>query len=419
MPKRSNHRLTFIAITLVIASLATQTLPAPAAPPQNQLGVPSAAPTPKAPKPPRWEEDVLLVMPESNDREALDELLKESKATIIRTIGEGEMTVFVVKTEKGQLEKTEKKFLKDTEHFKSVQRNYYFSVDATANDPYFPSEWHLSAMNVPKAWDVSQGGQNIVGVLDTGANYNIADLAGKTYAGYDAVNKREGQSDVQGHGTMVSTTIAAITNNGKNTAAPARLARIYPVCVGYPNGAVSGSAILEGIWKCGNSGIKIINISANGSPPYTFANKQVNGTLHSYFKWFHDTKGGLIFNSAGNDGTFDSNPLVPYLIVVSAIDTSYYLASFSVYGNCIWFTAPGTKIYCSSRTGQVASVSGTSFSAPLVASIAALLWGARPGLRNSDVENILRNTCYKAGSASWTKWYGYGMPNAEAALRAP
>jgi subtilisin family serine protease len=359
-------------------------------------------------------------MPNSEEpQEDSSEALTNLHGEVIKTIGEGPLTVWVVKFDTTlHFAEAEKKLGQDN-HFTSVQRDYLFEAKAApVNDPYYPSQWHMSALNVVPAWNLSQGGQNIIGIIDSGCNPNISDLSGKCYSGYDAVNRREGQSDVQGHGTMVATTAAAVTNNGRNTAAPARLSRIYPVRAGYSNGSVSGQAILEGILKCGNSGIKIINISANGNPPYTFANKSVNGTLHTYFRWFHDTKGGLIFNAAGNTPVKDNNPLVPYLIVVSAIDTSYSLASFSTYGNCVWFTAPGTSIYCSTRTGAVASVSGTSFSSPLVASVAALIWGANPALTNTQVESVLKNTCYKAGTASWTQWYGYGMPNSEAAMRA-
>lgn len=128
-------------------------------------------------------------------------------------------------------------------------------------------------------------------------------------------------------------------------------------------------------------------------------------------------KGGLVFNAAGNNGRLDSNPRRYYLIVVSAIDNKYGLASFSNYGNPIWFTAPGTAVWCSDRYGRAASVNGTSFASPICAAVAAMVWSANPALRNTQVEQILAQTCFKAGTATWTQWFGYGMPNAEAAVR--
>jgi len=60
-----------------------------------------------------------------------------------------------------------------------------------------------------------------MGIIDTGANYRIAELSGKTYVGYNAATGNDGQQDREGHGTMVSTTAAAKTDNLRSTAAPA------------------------------------------------------------------------------------------------------------------------------------------------------------------------------------------------------
>lgn len=427
----SQHpRLTVIALAFLISSFFFFSLffllikPAHAEesklqlPTQGHLPVPTASSSAK----PKWRPNTLLIMPHALPTDETSDdfknTLKQLNGHVIKTIGEGELLTWVVQFDTAQdFVKAERQLVSD-KHVTSMQRDFLFDTKAVVNDPYFPSQWHMGALNVVPAWNISQGSQNILGIVDSGCNGSVTDLSGKTYSGYNAINNVNGQSDVQGHGTMVATTAAANTNNGAATAGPARLSRIFPLRVGYSDGSVSASAILNAIYYAGNNNIKMLNISSNANPPYSFSSKTYNGTLHTYFKWYHDTKGGLIFNSAGNSGTQDSNPIVPYLIVVSAIDTTYYLASFSTYGNSVWFTAPGTNIYCSTKSNQVASVAGTSFSSPLVASIAALIWGAKPSLRNTDVENILRNTCYKSGGQSWTKWYGYGMPNAEAAMKA-
>jgi subtilisin family serine protease len=408
---------------VALMALALSSFSVAQAEPNFQLKEGAHMPTSKPAQLPQWKANTLLVMPSKGaEAEEVSDTIKNLHGKVVDQIGDGGLTVYVVQVEPAYFAEAEKKLSKD-KHFSSVQRDYLVKADQTAtapvNDPYYSSEWHLRALNVVNGWKVSNGGSIVIGVLDSGVNGSIADLRGKTYSGYDAVNSREGQSDVMGHGTMVSTTAAALTNNGVNTAAPARLAYIYPVACGYSDGSISSSAILRGIKRCGDLNIKIINISANGQAPYTFANKSANSVFHQYAKWYHDTKGGLIFNSAGNDPIRDPNSLCPYLIVVSAINNSGSLANFSTYGSPIWFTGPGTGIYCSSRTGGVGSVSGTSFSSPLVASVAALVWGAKPSMRNIDVENVLKSTAYKAsGGQVWTQSFGYGMPNAEAALKS-
>ncbi len=402
-------------LALMFSVVAVQTALAE----EPMLKIPTRPPAAAKPvKAPTYREDMLLVMPQKEaDATEITDIFKEVHGEVVETIGEGELTCYVIKVERGKMVECERKLGQD-KHFSAVQRDYIFQTNQVAvNDPYFSSQWHLSALNAVRAWTYGQGSGAILGVLDTGTNYGISELSGKTYAGFDAVLNRNGQSDVQGHGTMVATTAAAVTNNRVGTASPARLSNVYPIRIGDSNGGISSSALLKGIQQAGNIGLRLINISANGDPPYSFSNRNAYAALHTYFRWFHDTKNGLIFVSAGNTPVRDSNPLLPYLIVVSAINPSYSLASFSTYGSNIWFTAPGQSIYCSTREGRVASVAGTSFSCPLAASVAAMILGANPSLRNTQVEGILRSTCYKAGTATRTEWYGYGMPNAEAALR--
>jgi subtilisin family serine protease len=363
---------------------------------------------------------------DENQGEDLVSSIRSMGGTVVDTIGEGPMTVWVVKFQNTErFIKAEKQLVNDT-RVKNLQRDYLFKTnvlddsalaDLTPNDPYYASEWYFNALNVLPAWKLSKGRRNVIGVIDSGTNNQIEDLKQKCADGYDAIDQKEGQSDVHGHGTMVATTAAATANNGEGTAGPATLSEIYPVRVGYSTGVVSVSAIVRGIERCGNNGVKIINISSNGDPPYTFASRKFNRVLHQYLQWYHDEKGGLVFNSAGNAAMRDQSGFFRYLIVVSAIDENYSLAYFSNTGSPLWFTAPGTNIVCSDNTGRVVTVSGTSFSSPLCASIAALVWGANPKLTNLQVEKILIDTCIKDGRRKWTRFFGYGLPDAEAAMR--
>ncbi len=363
---------------------------------------------------------------DENQGEDLVSSIRSMGGMVVDTIGEGPLTVWVVKFQNTErFIKAERRLVNDT-RVKNLQRDYLFKTNVlddsalaalTPNDPYYASEWYFNALNVLPAWKLSKGGRNVIGVIDSGTNNQIEDLKQKCADGYDAIDQKEGQSDVHGHGTMVATTAAATANNAEGTAGPATLSDIYPVRVGYSTGVVSVSAIIRGIERCGNNGVKIINISSNGDPPYTFASRKFNRVLHQYLQWYHDEKGGLVFNSAGNAAMRDQSGFLRYLIVVSAIDENYSLAYFSNTGSPLWFTAPGTNIVCTDNTGQVVTVSGTSFSSPLCASIAALVWGANPKLTNLEVEKILIDTCIKDGRHKWTRFFGYGLPDAEAAMR--
>jgi subtilisin family serine protease len=372
----------------------------------------------------------LLIMPNKSDKDDAFQKIREVNGTIVRTIGTGENTVWEVEfASQDQFLKAERELIKD-KHLKKMQRNYIYQVQT--NDEYFPAQDYLvpqKGLNVLDAWAQSSGEQtNIIGVIDTGVSLKNVDLLGKCYTGYDCTKDKETQKDTAGHGTMVSTTAAAINNNFYLTAGPARNSQIFPLNAyskkigGFPTGN-----LIEAMDQCISRGIKIVNMSLNNKyPEYSISNSSYNSVLHTQFQQFHNN-GGLVFNAAGNDPHEDTmNARQPYLIVVSASDTATgYLANFSTYGNPVWFTAPGTNIVCSSKAGKgkVVAVSGTSFSSPLVASIAALIWGAKPSLTNTQVEQILIQTAnkkhdprYPSGYGVPNNVYGYGMPDAAAAM---
>jgi subtilisin family serine protease len=170
-----------------------------------------------------------------------------------------------------------------------------------------------------------------------------------------------------------------------------------------------------------SSNAKIINISY-GSSLIGIHNPMFHPVLHKFFKYFHDKQGGLIFLSAGNDGIDDTlNKNLPYLIMVSAIDQTGTLSKFakggSNYGPYVDFTAPGSNIVVSDIDGTPTTVSGTSFSAPIVAGVASLVWGARPKLTNDQVEWCLAASCVNTTPGQKNVFYGWGMPDAERALK--
>lgn len=389
--------------------------------------------------------DLLLIMPNAQgDSDEIDQILKEAKGTIVGSLGEGKLKCLIYKTEKGHMLDTEAKFMKDSKHFKYISRNYRLQGAFIPNDPKFTSEWHLGAINAPSTWNTTLGNQTKIAIFDTGCQASNPDLSGKTLKGYNATTfwahastgagsnflgdifgglggdfSSGAQNDVNGHGTWVATTAAARCNNDFDTAGVAPSATVYPVQIADASGSADDISIMAGLLNMPDAGCKIVNISyaSKTSPVLDYSNAQLHAPLHQYFRDFHDNHNGLIFIAAGNLGSYDPNPQVPYLNIVSAVDPSLSLTSFSNWGTSITFTAPGQGIVCSDRNAAVATVAGTSFASPIVASIAALVWNANPGLPNTTVEAILKASCFTAGSASWTPYFGYGMPNALKAVQ--
>ncbi len=422
--KSTKTALTFLSLALTATSLSTI---APGVAAEPSLRMPAAAPVRRAVRPADAIPDQLLVMAGGNaDMGEFNDALQSVKGTVINTIGEGMQKVYVVQTERGQAGEAQKKLSKD-ENVAMVQRNWQLQLAAvapkpTVNDPFFPSEWHIAGVNATAAcWKLGNGHGVNIGVMDIGVPVNGKDIKGKAHAGYDAFRKKAGQTPAGDHGSLVSTTAAAATNNKINTAAVAPGALIFPLKICDNAGVISEAAILEAIYYAGTHGIRILNLSANGSPPDSLSNQKTHPAFHTYCDWYHNQKNGLLVLSAGNDGVEDASPFSPNIMVVSAINKTFGLASFSTYGNNLWFTAPGQDIFCSDAKGRVVSVSGTSFSAPCTAAVAAMILSRNPKLKNTQIEKLMVDTRFKAGTSAgpvdYTKYYGFGLPNAEAAVK--
>lgn len=375
-----------------------------------------------------YQPDTFLIMVNPDaDKEEVATSLREAKGTVLSTIGSGAMTTLVVQTEPGQLEETEKKLAKD-DHFGSMQRiaisHGHSMSDGNPNDPYFPKQWYLGAMEIPAAWNKSTGRGVTIAVLDSGCQWTVPDLTGRVYAGADFVTARSrGCEDTHSgsHGTVVASIIASKTDNSTHIASGACDSFIFPIKIAWEDNnrktTTDDKKIIEAIKLCGEKRIRLIQMSYGGSGSNgSFANVKNHEVLHKWLKWFHDEKGGLFIASAGNEGQFDLNGRLPYLIMVNAVDETFKKAKYSNHGFPIWFCAPGTSIGALTRDNKMGWATGTSYSAPLVASIAAMIMAQNPRMTNKQVEQALIGSCRKFDKNDWSINFGYGMPIATAAL---
>jgi subtilisin family serine protease len=440
-----NHKQTFLSLVSVFTLLLTASTPTFC---QSNQGSRSNLPRQHRTAAPPCEDDVLLLMPATDsDEDDIKDSLKNIKGEIIEVIGTGPMTVYKVRVAKGTLKEAETKISKD-KTFQTMQRNWKAAPQTdrriqiaartrrpgsfTPNDPYFPQQWHLTHIGAAQAWNMSFGSNAItIGIMDTGVNYWINELKGKCAVGYDAFNDKDGQSDIYldpgwyvGHGTQSATTMAAITDNAINGAGIAPLAKIYPIRIcGDSHGYGSDDAIIKGLIRCHDLRIKVAAVNYAWDYPWSFAGTKAHPALDKYFKWFHDQCGGIVVNSAGNHGVYDQSTRLPYLIVVSATDQNDDMIDFtgwwkSNHGNPIWFGAPGDQVWCSGTECEPWSYGGTSSACPITAAVVALVWGAQPALKNTQVERILMDTATKGkDGAYWNPSTGFGIPNAAAAIK--
>jgi type VII secretion-associated serine protease mycosin len=297
-----------------------------------------------------------------------------------------------------------------------VEPNYIRSVTGTPNDPQLTNQRNtgLDVIGVPAAWNVADTTSKVtVAVLDTGIDLDHPDLTPNRVAGRDTVAEDNTPNDVYGHGTMTAGIIGAATNNGRGIAGVAWNARIMPVKVLDDDGSGTDADIAQGIIWATDHGAKVINMSLGGLGTNTTLANAVRYAIN---------RNVVVVASAGNDGsTIPHYPAAyPGVIGVTATDAQGRFAWFSDHGPTITLAAPGINVRTTTLgAGAATSVgngTGTSFSAPLVAGVAALVRERHTGWKNDRVAAELIRTARDAGPAGVDNAYGYGIVDAAAAL---
>lgn len=364
------------------------------------------------------------------------------------------------------------------------------------NDQYFSAQWYLkaterSAIDAIDAWTLTTGSASVVvAVLDTGIlpdhpdlNANIVFSSGSLY-GYDFItntviaNDGDGRdadpsdpgdwvsaSDISSysilsqcsagnsswHGSKVAGVIGASSNNTIGIAGVAWNVRILPVrvlgkCGGYDSDIMAAMLWASGVTVPGVADnltpAKIINLSLGSSSTcpayYSDVISQVTG------------QGTLIVASAGNGGSSVHAPAnCSGVLGVSAISNTGSKLAYSSFGSEIALSAPGgggcTYAISAPLSTSLTSpglgtydyttcVSGTSFSAPLVSGVAALMLAANASLTPAQLTALLRSSASTFPSISGlstcssttasvecnctTASCGAGMLNARAAVLA-
>ncbi|MDR3327923.1 MAG: S8 family serine peptidase, partial [Prevotellaceae bacterium] len=338
------------------------------------------------------------------------------------------------------------RFLSDDEKVEKVIYNSIGSYDMTPNDSLLGNQWHLSVIRAFDAWDYTTGSPNIViGVLDSGSDWMHPDLgigndsfqniflnSGEDvwtnpddpttgngidddnngyiddWKGWNFADNNNNSRGIYFHGTFVAGIVSAKTNNITGIAGIAGGnhnigSRILPYCVGNsaPLSAVIDDAILAAV----NEGARVIQFSLQVGQT-----SAIDAALS-----YAASRGVIIICASGNGGypyvyypASDSN-----VIAVGAINQSNQRVSSSNYGHKLALVAPGVDIYSTTLNSTYTTSSGTSFAAPQVSAVVALMLSRNPTLSRSDVETILYQTAQKVGGYNYQSGYPYGTWNNE------
>lgn len=298
-------------------------------------------------------------------------------------------------------------------------------------------------INVPAVHNSGNYGQGIlVGVFDTGFNRLTHESFSQMniLTTYDFVNNRPYVGDGQGgqgtgtHGTQTLSTIGGYKEGqliGPAFGATYILAKTENTASETP---IEMDNWLRAVEWADSIGVDVISSSLGyldfdpPYPSYTWQNMDGNTTVVTIGADLAVKRGIVVVNSAGNEG-FNStrNTLIgpadgDSVIAVGAVGSSGTRVSFSSVGNTVDgrikpdIMAMGSGVRAASTSSDIGytSVSGTSFSCPLSAGVAALILSENPKLTPMQVRDALRNTANNASTPN--REYGWGIINAQLAV---
>jgi len=343
---------------------------------------------------------------------------------------------------------------------KRAEPNYIYHSTLTPNDTRFGEMWGLNNtgqvvggqtgiagadISAVQAWDVSTGSNSVVvGVIDTGVDYNHPDLAANIWSapssftvtvggqtitcpagshGFNAVANTCNPLDDNNHGTHTSGTIGARGNNGSGVVGVNWTTSV----MGLKFLSASGSGNTADAIECIQFAIQAKQIFGSGANLRILSNSWGGGGFSQALLDAinaADTNGMLFVCAAGNANSnndttafFPANYNAPNVLSVAATDNRDNKSSFSNFGaTTVDLGAPGTNILSTVPNGGFAVFSGTSMATPHVSGAAALVL-SRCSLSTANLKANLMNNVDPVSSLSGRTVTG-GRLNVDKAIRA-
>jgi subtilisin family serine protease len=314
--------------------------------------------------------------------------------------------------------------------------NLRLDLHVLPNDPDLSDEWFIddggtADVRLPAAWDITQGSASVrIGIMDTGVDLTHPDLASKIWTnpgeipgngidddgdgyiddvhGWDFGNNDNDPNphavidtvnyglDEGFHGTFVAGLAAAATNNGEGIAGTAWNCTIVPLKVVDLAGDITTSAVTAAFGYAAQQHLDVLNMS--------FGSSDTTGGAQAYFQALVDqaiAAGVVCVASAGNDNL--STPNYPAacagVLSVAATNSTNMRSSFSNWGPWVKVAAPGENMWSALCQNYVIDDfsqlfyevffgwdgfspymegDGTSYSAPMVSGVCALVRSQHP-----------------------------------------
>ncbi len=371
------------------------------------------------------------------------QLHKGNQVSVQRFRSSGLDRVFTLEVPRGiDLDAALAAYSADTNVFYAQPNNLY-TLDFVPNDSAYTSQWALQKIEMEKAWDIEKGSPNIlVGVIDTGIDFLHPDLKDNIWVnpgedvqrrgvfdstafngkdddgngfvddiiGWDFVNHTNNPVDWNGHGTAVAGVIAARANNGIGVAGIALGCKLVVLRAFDETGLGEDANIASAIVYAADNGVRVINMS--------FGDVVISPIMRDMIQYAYD-KNVVLVASSGNVGGDDQHYPSNYsgVISVGATTKEDFLTFFTTYGELLDLVAPGESIATTTLGGGYREYSGTSFAAPHVSAVAALIVSHNPAYTSEEVRGILVSSADGVGGEGWSHRFGAGRLNAYKALK--
>jgi membrane-anchored mycosin MYCP len=318
----------------------------------------------------------------------------------------------------------------------------------------------LSGLGLQQAWKFTRGAGQTVAVIDTGVTRHR--LLPHLIPGGDYVSTGDGTDDCDGHGTVVAGIIGAEPDSDGSTftgiAPDATILSIRQSSNKFratDDSAGSGfgdvDTLASAVRTAADMGATVINVSSVACLPIDSGLD--DRPLGAALAYAVDVKNVVVVAAAGNVGGAgqcpEQNPATDparggqpnwdrvsvvaspawyddYVLTVGSVDADGAPSKFSLAGPWVDVAAPGEGIVSLDPDGEglVSSlptpgdptpIAGTSYSAPVVSGIVALVRSRAPELTARQVMQRIEETARRP-AAGWDPVVGHGIVDAVAAL---
>jgi type VII secretion-associated serine protease mycosin len=278
-------------------------------------------------------------------------------------------------------------------------------------------EWWFAPWAIDDIWPTTTGGGVTVGVLDSGANPKIPELAGAVLPGGDVTGQgSDGRTDFDkekdGHGTAMAALIAGQGGGRSGFVGLAPGAKILPVRLTHTGGYINSIDVYrDGIRFATDHGARVINLSlgTDGAGYPDACPEPVQQAVAYAIE--HDV---VVVAASGDEGDTTNAPQYPAacagVLAVGGVDKYSNPWKGTQIQDYVDVAAPGSEVGWVGQSGTFYPNGwGTSGASALTAGAVALIRSANPDMPAREVVQRLMATAKDIGEPGRDEATGYGI----------